>query len=316
MAWNFLLIFIEQGTMKNQLRSKFFSVPLKPTLYRSVIKKLVAARIKNYDPIWVRHTFSKAVMTEVLSLVKTLAKKILISNFEQTKEHRKDLTYLNQLLFSLAQRNQKDIIFYAANLLQFYTIICDDFFKNHPSFKDLKQFLNHGQTKFGITTENPFILEYQLIALYNDFDAYSHQLENHLENSASIHSKIQSLETDFKQIICQLNHLYQSNPDHLFYQNLQFIAYYTMAKFNELELHMKKNQLTAQEVNVLIQQQNTHLKKAQSFLHSISENIQKETRHGQFALGREYWVNQKIFTKFPEHDLEAMNAHIQQLLTD
>ncbi len=74
----------------------------------------------------------------------------------------------SQTVNSLQNTDRFATVYFAAQLLQYYTIICDEDFSPKSGFTEFQEFLFTNRHKFGDMTGNVLVTEYCLIKIYND----------------------------------------------------------------------------------------------------------------------------------------------------
>ena len=284
-----------------------------------IIQKLTSIRISGYKPHKINQDIETTDIDSIKALIKKLGDNILKANVlaaDGTDKYVDTRTKFHSMLDDfIAQSNKCDITVYAAQLLQYYTVVSDDAFTSELSSHEFEQFLtdnDHG--KFGNTQKNAFIVEYKLIKIYNELttltDAASGKIAHIVDSNEKAMVLVNQL-IELQQIVS--DYTIQA-PDNVFPQYLTFVINYTTAKLLELNYIIQDaavEKLAPEDGLQLSDIQQVYLGLSKQALKEIDDLPRYfEERGLKHIKGMEYCFGQEILHKFPITDLEKTTDHL------
>ena len=287
-----------------------------------VIKKITAIRVSGYK-ISLINQLDEQDYKVILILIKELGEKILkvnLINGEGTDTFNEARAKFIDIVNKLPQINRFEVVSYAAQLLQYYTILCDDNFIPHSNFSNFNQLLSNNEQRFGTTKNNLFIAEYILILIYNELalSALSHAEVDEGIKSSDGKMRLGSLRLKSQKLI-ELNELITEwttdAPNNVFVLYLSFIYHYTSARLLEFQYEMQEEKLTEEGQLKLSEAQESHFNLAKEALETIETVIQFDKERGIIhSSGLEYSFGQALLSKLPETNMDEMKKHLLSLL--
>jgi flagellar basal body rod protein FlgB len=308
--------------------SRLFSVSRRAAHCRpansEVISKLTAIRVAGYNKKVVDQQLSEQNHKDILLLTKQLGEKVLkvnLINSEGTKVFKAARIQFNEVINNLAQKGTFPLVFYAAQLLQFYTIICDDKFEPNLSPPYFQKLLADNIDNYGDTNSNLFIAEYKLTIIYNNLVSSGDLYANTDAVMQDSDPKMPLLQ--LKLTLNQLESLKENidkwlleATDNVFVHYLSFIYQYTLAKALEFQFVVQERQLSDESKLELSKTQETHLTLAKEALDSLDElNRYFEGRGESYSNGLEFSLGQGLLHKLPETNLNELRTHVISLLS-
>lgn len=308
--------------MGNSMFSLSRAAKMDITKNPDVIKKITAIRVSGYK-ISLMNQLDERDYKVILTLIKELGEKILkvnLINAKGTDTFNEARAKFIDLVNNLPQINRFEVVSYAAQLLQYYTILCDDNFISNSNFSNFNQFLSNNEQKFGTTHNNLFIAEYILILIYNELalSALSHAEVDEGIKSSDGKMRLGSLRLKSQKLI-ELNELIKEwttdAPNNVFVLYLSFIYHYTSARLLEFQYEMQEEKLTEEGQLKLSGAQESHFNLAKEALESIETVIQFDKERGiTHSGGLEYSFGQALLNKLPETNMDEMKKHLLSLL--
>lgn len=283
-----------------------------------IIRKLTALRFSGYKNSLINQEISEEEQTALSTLAVDLGEKILKINLisaEGTEAFKAARSQFKKIIEQLSQTKYSFIVF-AAQLLQFYTIICAEQFKPAGNFQEFQQLLAHGSNKFGTVDTNLFIIEYQLTKIYNDTVVLGDEYAQAGELSQATPAHLQLMETQLHRLNTALNAFIVAEPDNIFLYYLSFLHSYSSAKFLELQYLLEEKKLTTAEILALSGLQEIYLSAAKDALDNIEQLEHFFNAYPQnYGKGVEFALGQDLLHKLPEHDLHEIRKHLLSLIT-
>lgn len=283
-----------------------------------IVEALTRTRINYYKPTQI----SKITNEEfggIKSLIFTLADKILVSNYQVSENEVLQLMDAkNQLKATLSHflehQSKLEVVTFAGQLLQYYTVLCDEDFNKQSTLEDFLSLLKRKENTFGLTNNNVFICEYMFIKLYNDLCQFEDTLTKNIARPKNPLAILESLNNQLTSLLSQINKWMIDAPDNIFIDYLNFIANYTLAKSLEIRFILLKSNLDDnQQYDISNQQQHyideakESLEKIQELYHSVSDRGMRQPKGVEFCLGKE------LFEKLPAQKIEQLQSHLASL---
>jgi hypothetical protein len=288
----------------------FFKAPKTASLSGSeqaIINLLVEIRYSDYKPTLINDLSSES-LTQIRALVIKLGERILEANCQ------------NPLLYPEAKINFHRVVktipeikfivcSYAAQLVQYFTIVSTDDFTVEQSIVGFNDFLASHKKQFGDTDKNLFITEYKLIKIYNNLCDLVEEQNGTLapgskEDKVGLVTLIIS---ELVRIRTQIDQWILDAPENIFVRYLSFCHYYSYAK--ALEFNFTEHQETLSEEERLAEAatQDFALKLAQEELVHC-EYLKDKSK----CSGLEFSLGQDVFNKMPA-DLDKIKSHVASL---
>lgn len=280
-----------------------------------IIEVLTAFRLSGYNVLNL-HTVSSNDYLFINQFIEELGIRILKANILKpvglTEYKQAEAKFLAMLSGFLNNTNDTfPRVYYAAQLLQYFTLLCDNSIPGQQSFPDFHRFLSDNLIKYGDTGNNVFVIEYKLIKIYNDlcvltdFIAEEASIPQNIERqSAFLANHLLDLHTMVTQFTCDA-------PDNVFACYLYFVSHYATAKLLELQYRLKKDG----EHDALADAQQSHLSAALAALEKINRLPSHHQEIGNTHLpGAEFSFGQSILGKLPVSDINEIRDHITSLL--
>lgn len=289
-----------------------------------IIKKLTSIRIDGYKHHKMSQAIKKTDIDEIKVLVKKLGDNILIANILGSggvDKYTTARTKFHHMLDNfIVQGNKFDITIYAAQLLQYYTVISDDGFTSEFSSQEFEQFLDENcQEKFGDTRKNAFVVEYKLIKIYNDLTTLTDATTGKIAHIVDSDEKTMVLVNQLIELQTIVSDYLNQAPDNVFPQYLSFVINYTTAKLLELNYRIQDaaiEKLTPEEGLQLSDIQQMYLASAKQALKEIEKLPGYFEEHNMTHVkGTEYSLGQEILHNFPITNLEKATDHLLSLTT-
>lgn len=309
--------------MGNSLFSSKKSVDLNFANERDIIRKLTVARISEYDLLVVNQEFSKEDFNKLPPLISELGNQLLKANLISSRglsAYKEVSAFFKTIIEELYKAHHIILISFAAQLLQFYTIVCEPSFRSHSSYTQWQKFLSDKAIIFGSINNNLFITEYSLILLYNDLcslidkcnDAEPNKEHDCEMDLASLNFRAKKLE-ELKE---QIKQWHVNAPDNIFVHYLMFIQQYTVAKLLELHFLIDEKKLSDEAKLQLVDKQTVQIALAKDSIDTMIIIKKKCAEIGiKFAQGTEYTLGQSLFSKFPETTIESFAEQLTLLMS-
>jgi hypothetical protein len=281
----------------------------------AIIRQLIMVRLSGYKPsVAMSITHSDCHAAEIM--VKRIGRKILGANFPE------DMATLSSLIEQfdarmhvlLATPDKYRFIVFSAQLLQYYTLLCNEDFDPNESALNFYIFLNKNKKILGQTDNNLFVAEYIIIKSYND-------LNNFLDAATGITAPIANLEEKAKLTLNRLEELKirleqwrLDAPDDIFIDYLDFSLNYSRAKAAELIFTLQEKTLNDEEKIGMADLQMLFLNEALLSLRRFEDNNQyHKERKTPLYPGAEYSLGPNLFSKFPVDNIETIKSHLLSL---
>lgn len=199
--------------------------------------------------------------------------------------------------------NKFPAISFSCQLLEYYTIISDDDFKQNLNFQEFHDFLVKNSSKFGVYENNLFVMEHKLITMYRDL--------THFLNAEAPVADMQA-RNDF--ILEQLNGFSEKiaqwlsdAPDNTFVQYLSFVHSYLAAKALELKCTKTSESLSEDESRYFKESSVSLLQKAFHSLNNIDNALEfAKSQEAIAASGMEFSFGRDVLIKLAAPDIESI----------
>ncbi|EHL29653.1 hypothetical protein [Legionella drancourtii] len=283
-----------------------------------IIRKLTALRITGYKDALINQEINEDDEAALNKLTLHLGEKILKVNLigaDGTDAYKAARSQFKRIIEQLS-KTKLSLIVFAAQLLQFYTIICAEQFKPEGDYQEFQQLLANGSNKFGAVNTNLFIIEYQLIKIYNDSVALEDANANADALAKEALAHLNLIETQLPRLKESLDQLVIAEPDNVFLHYLLFLHSYTSAKLLELHYILEEKNLSTEEILALSGRQEIYLKAAKDALDTIEQLKQFFKAYKKnYAKGLEFALGQDLLHNLPEHDFHEIRNHLLSLIT-
>jgi len=300
-----------------------YKAKFKSAILRETINKLTLIRIYEYDKSQIQQEIQEKDFRQIPVLISELSEKIQkinIIRLDGPVSFRKTRKKFNELLNNTWYEDKFHAIKFAAQLLQYYTIVCDDAFKSESSFIQFQQFLDENEDKFGTVTNSLFITEYTLIKIYNDLSEFDEVYkdigasDDKLNNSPDF-PVVGKLCNALKELEPSIAAEVAASPDNIFLQYLNFIHSYTAAKATEIQYKLQAVSTIEAEPTEWIEIQRKQLNKAKTALHTMETLFEQyDGKKDKTGSGLEYSLGQNVLHHFPEKNLNDLEKHVSALL--
>lgn len=277
------------------------------------IESLIRIRLSGYHITKV-NALSEDDNLAIRTLCMELGSKIL-----QTKEpapERQNLARINfnHALDKLWSYNSRwPAISFADQLLQYYTMLSDDNFDPETSYIDFTTFLQNNDKKFGECSKNPFVIEYQLIKIYNDLTHFSDAVKGIVAPVPDMAMKIAKLHDALSDLSNLVETWKDQAPNNDYFLYLTFARSYCAAKALELQYTSNPDlpdieKLTLSDAQQLFFQNALDaLKAIESIKESAKEKANTATPGEVFSFGR------SVLGNLPQEDLRSVQRHLQSV---
>ena len=286
-----------------------------PLTTDALITKLTQIRKSNYK-ITLVNEITEADLPKVQELILQLGNKILKANIPQQKKLADAQMHLNEVIDSLCKNGSKfGVVSFAAQLLQYYTVITDKDFSSDASFQEFHQFVNDNVDKFGTVSKNLLITEYYLIKAYNHLCIYADSATGKIAPIQNMANKTDLILEQLNLIKTQIDEWMIAAPCNTFVCYLNFSLHYSCAKAFELYYHLEAKTLSGEDQYRLAMIQGNFLTTALENLNKIDEiKTGAQDRNISFLGGSEYSLGQNVLVKMPIEDIDLLKSHVSGLL--
>lgn len=284
-----------------------------------IVEKLTQIRMDNYNHPKIQHEMTELMIKDVTTLVIGLSKKILEVNFNVNENEGNEYPYAD-LISELAKKDKVGFITFAAQLLQYYTMICNKDFSNKASFSEFKTFLLKHNKQLGDVTDNFLIIEYQFIKIFNEISMYhsSNAKDDVLKKMEKkiLNPSLKSLHDELAKLGNHIKQWQSDSPKNVYIQYLCFIDNYTLANLLEFEFKLHRDKSVTTPPSQAIDEQKIVLSKAKDALENIERlTIPQSNSKKAYPNGIEYALGQNLFHHFPEKNLHNIKSHLESLLS-
>lgn len=306
-------------------RSRFFEINTcvnKEKFNPIIIRKLTAARLADYSYMKTNGEFSEDDYPEIMALVNAMGSNILETRFvgknkdDNHNEAQEKFVEMTNNFFA-ESKNKVAIIVYSAQLLQYYTVICQDDFVTGQSYLEFFDFLENNTSKFGDTHKNPFIVEYKLIKIFNELCLLMDSISGTISPVKELETQLSLLFNYLMQLQSTVEHFKLTAPDYVFSQYLDFVINYVMAKLMEVNFKVLCNNLAEFPDEEKVRHsdlQQCYIAQASSALCTITDLFKYTSgRNLVHAKGVEYCFGQELFVKFPGQNMESMESMVRNI---
>ncbi len=282
----------------------------------NIIELLTQVRNANYSVISI-HRINDNHLFQIQELVTDLGQKILGSKSDADLKITEAHIKLQKVVSELMQtKNKYAIVSFAAQLLQYYTIICDKDFEPQQSLEDFNRLLTK-RSAFGEVSSNLFVMEYRLVKIYNDLITLSDAQMGKIAPIRDGECKLGILLEQLAAIKEKIDEWEPQNPDNIFVGYLNFTINYTYAQVLECQFNLQKHKLSEQEKALYADsQKDVFLTAAFDALVKIRTLEQYcNERQMLFAKGAEFSLGQSLLHKMPVDDLKVIQEHVSSLVS-
>lgn len=282
----------------------------------SIIELLTQVRNANY-PVISMSRLNETHFAQIQELVIDLGQKILGAQSAAAPKMEGAHAKLQLVAGELIKRKQKyAIVSFAAQLLQYYTIVCDKDFEPNQSLEDFNQLLAK-RSAFGDVSKNLFVIEYRLVKIYNDLISFTDAQMGKIAPIKYGEHKVSALLEQLAVIKEKVDEWEQKNPDNIFFSYLNFTVNYTYAQALECQFNLQEEKLSAEDKALYADaQKNVFLKAALAALDKTRIlEADSEERKQPFAKGAEFSLGQGLLHKMSVNDLATVHEHVSTLLS-
>ncbi len=286
-----------------------------------LVRTLTGIRVMDYNIVKI-NAITDDEYALIKQLIETLGMRILKANlanhdsFDDFIQAKLKLTTTISN-FMQGKLSKFAVISFAAQLLQYYTIICDDKVTQNKSLSDFNNFLTTNKARFGDTSKNLLVAEYQLIKLYNDIAGLTDSVSDTSESEQQIERDITYLSEQIVYLNTLVKNWVTDAPDNVFVHYLDFVVNYSFSKMSELKYQLLKNHPHLShdsDESSLSDTQQMSLKLAKNSLVKIEKLFEYfKDRKSTHSKGLEFSLGQNVLTKLPITNLEEVKTHVASL---
>lgn len=269
---------------------------------------MINFRISNYSKF---PTIPDDLLSEMMKLAQTLTKKIL--SIQKPKEDIEHLMQRYQACLNTISNDgvQEHLALHAAQLLQYFTILCEPVNLSELDASGLFDFLNENKTRLGSTEKNVFLIEYQTTKIYNDLWHYHDALLHKVAPVDKMEFKLELLQKRITELAATVAELKGTFKDDVFCEYLHFSLQYTSALLVKVDYLLKKQDLTDDEAVQYEFVQKMYLASACESLRVI-ERLEKEAESNHtLAVGEISFLGQGFSKKYSPDQIQL---NIQSIL--
>lgn len=280
----------------------------------SIIELLTQVRNAGY-PVISMNRLNETHLAKIQELVIELGHKILGAKSAADPKIDEAHAKFQLVACELIKTKQKyAIVSFAAQLLQYYTIICDKDFEPNQSLDEFNQLLAK-KNAFGDVSNNLLVTEYRLIKIYNDLITFTDAQMGKIAPIKDGALKVARLLEQLVAIKEKVGEWEQKNPDNIFFSYLNFTVNYTYAQALECQFNLQEENLSEEDKTLCADvQKNVFLKAALGALDKTRLlEADSEERKLPFAKGAEFSLGQGLLHKMPVNDLEKVCEHVSSL---
>ncbi|KTC66198.1 hypothetical protein Lade_0856 [Legionella adelaidensis] len=293
-----------------------------PKLYKEIlpitrndtIAALTEFRDNNYQLRFISPV-TEAHFPEIKNWVLELGTKILrvnATNLEEINVAQSQFAKIVDVFFQT--KNKFAICSFAAQLLQYYTVISHARFTSEFNAIQFREFLKEHEKELGSVENNSLITEYRLIKIYNDLTDCLDSINGVKRPIPDVNEKLGFLLGELNTIQEKINQWIYDAPDNVFIAYLKFVVSYACAKALELQHKLipteerEQKEMVAGSQRFFLQDCLQGLKNIQSI-----QTLSAERGH-TFVKGAELSLGQNVLIKLPVSDLDAITSHVSSLL--
>jgi hypothetical protein len=274
---------------------------------QAIIKLLVEIRYSDYKPTLINELSSES-LAQIRALMIKLGERILEANCQNPLLYTEAKINFNRVVKAIPEI-KFILCSYAAQLVQYFTIVSTDDFTAEQSIVGFNEFLSSNKMQFGDTDKNLFITEYKLIKIYNNLCDLVEEQNGTLAPRPKKDKEelIKVIHSELVRIRKQIDLWILDAPENIFVRYLSFCHYYCYAK--ALEFNFTEHQETLSEEEKLedAATQDFALKLAQEELVHC-EYLKNNSK----CSGLEFSLGQDVFNKMPA-DLDKIKSHVASL---
>lgn len=278
------------------------------TPVQKITRLLINFRISNYSTFPI---LPDDLLSEMIRLAQTLTKKIL--TIQKPKEDIENLMQRYQTRLNAVSIDgvPEHLALHAAQLLQYFTILCAPVTLSELDTSGLVDFLNKNEVHFGSTAKNVFLIEYQTTKIYNELWHYHDALLHKLAPVEKVGFKLELLQKRITELAATVAELKGTFKDDVFCEYLHFSLQYTSALFVKVDYLLKQRDLIDDEVIQHEFAQKMYLSSACESLRVI-ENREKEAElEHTFVAGEIFFLGQCFSKKYSPDQIQL---NIQSIL--
>jgi len=206
------------------------------------------------------------------------------------------------------------LIHFAWDLLQFYTVVCDPKLQEQTTLAQLNKFLRIKESIFGNCDNNPFILEYKILTMYNEVVKLLEKIEREIVDVDAANIKLDNLLTALAEMQATAKKMHDATPFDSFIIYLNFAIKYTSSQLAEAKFKANEKSYAIGDKETIASQQKLFFIAAQEELIKIKEirDFTIDTCQS-FILGEQYSFGRPILRKLPAISLEDVYKHVSHL---
>ncbi|BCA94654.1 hypothetical protein TUM19329_10150 [Legionella antarctica] len=300
------------------LPPRFYNEKNTSNIAPEIIKKLILLRLSEYSLKRIEKEMTPVYFGQLHVLILELSQRIQKANIIRSGgpiAYKIAKKRFEGLLDAQWYADKVHAIVFGAQLLQYFTIVCDNDFDPNDNIFAFVRFLKYNESRFGNTEDNLFITEYTLIKAYNElckYDDIYKEIINGNEKTKQMEAAL-SIKRLAGKIYTLEQHLAlksAGNSHHIFYQYLAFIISYTRSKITEILFELNIPKELEEEPKKWMSSQRELLVKAHTHLNALDALMQDPER----LKGAEYSLGWDILYNFPEKSIERLKLHIEELI--
>ena len=292
-------------------RSRFFeatSSPIPEGIDTDILDRLTPIMLSGCPYSDINREFSEDDYDELAGVMSGFGEYFLRGRclvrgtLESLPEARASLASMISGFISIAAKNKFAIVSYCAQLLQFYLMVSNKAFTTGFCVSQLHDFLRGSRHVMGNTGNNPFVVEYQLLKIYNQLGRLR---ETRHENTALIQEELVILTSALENLLPEIGKFTQQGPDYLFSHYLDYMINMTWAK--AIELGAALSPMDKQYHTTRVEAYLANANRAMDTIKTLQSSC--ESRNASHQKGMEFCFGLDLFDRFQLNGLEEVAAH-------
>lgn len=275
------------------------------------VKELTKFRLNNYPLEKDSFLFQPPHLDELMSIMIEISEKTILSSSKNALEAGKQCELAKKNITQLASQSPVLFIFFSAQLVHYFTIICDVELSAKINFAGKLNFLESKQELYGDISNNIFLLDYFIPVIYNEIFRCEDSLEK-MSPPEKLYKKKwlghdeKKMELFIDSVLTTLNALKVKFPSLLIIDYLLVMYNYTRALLNEYFFKLHDEEYAEKAPTIPAEQELHYINQVKDCFLKLEKNLAVSTVDP-------FFLGQTLLEKFPAKSIAEFKNHLDSL---
>lgn len=275
------------------------------------VKELTKFRLNNYELEKKSFLFQPSHLDNLIDMIIEITEKTIQSSSKNALEAEKKCALAKKNITLFASQNPSLFMFFSAQLIHYFTIICDVELSAKINFAGKLNFLESKKEIYADISNNIFLLDYFIPIIYNEVFRCEDSLEKMSPQEKLYKRKWlghdeKKMELFIDNVLSTLNAFKVKFPSLLMIDYLLVMYNYTRALLNEYFFKLHPEEYVEKAPTIPAEQELHYINQAKDCFITLEKNIAASTVDP-------FFLGQTVLEKFPAKSVAEFKRHLDSL---